>query len=134
MFSKKIFSLLLILLLITTLLFSIHLKVEDNTKEEKRVRAREMGVAVGILPPGNNNAITDVPGVKVGHSTVIEGDDIRTGITAVLPHAGNLYQEEVPGAIYLGNAFGKLAGYTQVEEMGSIETPILLTGNFVSHY
>jgi len=96
-------------------------------QSEKRARARELGIIVGILPPGPHNAITDVPGVKVGHCTVIKDDDIRTGITAILPHSGNLFQEKVPGAIYLGNAFGKLAGYTQVEELGEIETPVLLT-------
>lgn len=104
------------------------IKAEKTNEQEKRIRAREMGIVVGILPPGQNNAITDVPGVKVGHSTLIKDDDIRTGITAIIPHSGNLFQEKVPGAIYLGNAFGKLAGYTQVEELGNIETPILLTG------
>jgi D-aminopeptidase len=96
--------------------------------EEKRLRAREMGIIIGIIPPGPFNAITDVPGVKVGHCTVIKGDDIRTGITAILPHGGNIFQEKVPAAIHLGNAYGKLTGYTQVEELGEIETPVLLTG------
>jgi len=92
-----------------------------------RPRAREVGIAPGILSPGKLNAITDVGGVKVGHVTLIEGTDIRTGVTAVLPHSGNLFAEKVPAAIYLGNGFGKLMGYTQVEELGNIETPILLT-------
>jgi D-aminopeptidase len=82
---------------------------------------------VGILPPGPLDAITDVAGVRVGHTTTIHGDDVRTGVTAVLPHAGNLYREKVPGAIFVGNGFGKLSGSTQVDEVGNIETPILLT-------
>ncbi len=93
-----------------------------------RLRARELGVAPGILPPGPNNAITDVAGVRVGHATVVRGDDVRTGVTAILPHGGNLFQEKVPAAIHVGNGFGKLMGSTQVEELGEIETPILLTG------
>jgi D-aminopeptidase len=95
---------------------------------ETRPRVRDLGVEVGVLPPGPLNAITDVAGVKVGQTTLIRGDNIRTGVTAILPHGGNLYKERVPGAIFLGNAYGKLAGSTQVNEMGEIETPILLTG------
>jgi D-aminopeptidase len=94
---------------------------------ETRPRARDIGVEVGVLPPGPLNAITDVAGVKVGQTTLIRGDNIRTGVTAIMPHGGNLYKERVPGAIFLGNAYGKLAGSTQVNEMGEIETPILLT-------
>jgi D-aminopeptidase len=94
---------------------------------ETRPRVRDLGVQVGVLPPGPLNAITDVAGVKVGQTTLIRGENIRTGVTAVLPHGGNLYKERVPGAIFLGNAYGKLAGSTQVNEMGEIETPILLT-------
>jgi D-aminopeptidase len=86
-----------------------------------------LGLKVGILPTGPLNTITDVTGVKVGHTTIIKGDDVRTGVTAVLPHSGNLFREKVPGAIFAGNGFGKLAGSTQVDEMGEIETPILLT-------
>ncbi len=85
------------------------------------------GLKVGILPTGPLNAITDVAGVKVGHKTVIEEPDIHTGVTAILPHDGNLFREKVPGAVFIGNAFGKLAGSTQVNELGEIETPILLT-------
>ncbi|MEW6210774.1 MAG: P1 family peptidase [Acidobacteriota bacterium] len=92
-----------------------------------RPRARDIGLKVGILPTGQLNAITDVAGVRVGHTTIIRGDDIRTGVTAILPHGGNLFQEKVPGAVFIGNAFGKLAGSTQVNELGEIETPILLT-------
>jgi len=92
-----------------------------------RPRIRDIGVTVGVLPTGPLNAITDVAGVKVGHATVICGEDVRTGVTAILPHGGNLFREKVPGAIYVGNGFGKLAGFTQVNELGEIETPILLT-------
>jgi len=94
---------------------------------ENRPRSRDLGIEVGVLPPGPKNAITDVAGVKVGHKTLIRGDNVRTGVTAILPHGGNLFQEKVPGAVFLGNAFGKLAGSTQVNELGEIETPILLT-------
>jgi len=92
-----------------------------------RPRASELGLKVGILPTGPLDAITDVAGVEVGQTTIIRGDNIRTGVTAVLPHSGNLYREKVPAAIFVGNGFGKLAGSTQVDEMGNIETPILLT-------
>src|SRR5580693_135354 len=95
---------------------------------EGRPRVRDLGVQIGVLPPGPLNAITDVAGVKVGQITLIRGDNIRTGVTAILPHGGNLYKERVPGAVFLGNAYGKLTGSTQVNEMGEIETPILLTG------
>jgi D-aminopeptidase len=92
-----------------------------------RKRARELGIAPGVLPTGKWNAITDVAGVKVGHVTLIEGDDIRTGVTAILPHGGSVFQEKVPAGIVVGNGFGKLMGSTQVNELGEIETPILLT-------
>ncbi|HAK56045.1 MAG: P1 family peptidase [Vicinamibacterales bacterium] len=92
-----------------------------------RARARELGIEPGVFPPGALNAITDVAGVRVGHTTLIEGDDVRTGVTAIVPHDGNLFQEKVAGAVFVGNAFGKLAGSTQVEELGTIETPIVLT-------
>ena len=92
-----------------------------------RPRARDLGVAPGVFPPGPLNAITDVAGVLVGHATIIEGDRVRTGVTAIVPHGGNLFQDKVPGAVFVGNAFGKLAGSTQVDELGTIETPILLT-------
>ncbi len=93
-----------------------------------RPRARDIGLIVGILPAGPDNAITDVAGVRVGHATLIRGDNVRTGVTAIVPHDGNLFQLKVPAAIHLGNAFGKLMGSTQVNELGEIETPILLTG------
>ncbi len=94
---------------------------------EKRPRARDLGLKIGVLPVGDLNAITDVAGVTVGQTTIIRGHNVRTGVTAVLPHAGNLFREKVPGAVFVGNGFGKLAGSTQVNELGEIETPILLT-------
>src|SRR5437762_3393814 len=93
----------------------------------ERPRARDAGVIVGVLQPGPLNAITDVAGVAIGHTTIVRGDNIRTGVTAILPHAGNLFREKVPGAVFIGNAFVKLAGSTQVNELGEIETPIMLT-------
>src|SRR5438874_13140215 len=101
--------------------------VASQGQEAKRPRARDAGVVVGVLTPGPLNAITDVAGVTVGHVTLIQGDNVRTGATAILPHAGNLFREKVPGAVFIGNAFGKLAGSTQVNELGEIETPIMLT-------
>lgn len=90
-------------------------------------RVRDYGIEIGVLSPGVHNAITDVQGVLVGHVTLIEGDKVRTGVTAVVPHDKNIFQDKVPGAIYIGNGFGKLAGFSQVEELGNIETPIILT-------
>ncbi|MER3427388.1 MAG: aminopeptidase [Pyrinomonas sp.] len=95
--------------------------------QENRPRVREAGIIVGILPTGPLNAITDVVGVAVGHTTIVRGDDVRTGVTAILPHAGNIFREKVPGAVFVGNGFGKLIGSTQVDELGEIETPIILT-------
>jgi D-aminopeptidase len=99
---------------------------QDKTPNA-RPRASDLGLRVGILPVGPLNAITDVAGVEVGHTTILRGDNIRTGVTAIVPHAGNLYREKVPGAVFVGNGFGKLTGSTQVEEMGDIEAPVLLT-------
>lgn len=90
-------------------------------------RARDYNIEFGVLPTGHTNSILDVKGVSVGHVTKIEGDNIRTGVTAILPHDSNIFQQKIPAAIYLGNGFGKLAGYSQVEELGLIETPIILT-------
>ena len=115
------------LLAMAMLLSVTALTAAQNTTSKARPRASSMGLKVGILPTGPLDAITDVAGVEVGHTTIIRGDDVRTGVTAVLPHSGNLYREKVPGAIFASNAFGKLAGSTQVDEMGEIETPILLT-------
>ena len=92
-----------------------------------RPRPRDIGVAPGIFAPGANNAITDVAGVRVGHATVIRGDSVRTGVTAILPHPGNAYLERVPAALHVGNGFGKLLGATQIDELGELESPILLT-------
>jgi len=93
----------------------------------QRLRARDLGVKPGVFAPGSLNAITDVAGVKVGQTTIIEGDSVRTGITAILPHPGNLFQDRVPAALHVGNGFGKLLGVTQLRELGELETPILLT-------
>ena len=97
------------------------------TEAQQRLRARELGIVPGVLRPGPHNAITDVSGVLVGHATVVQGDSVRTGVTAILPHAGNLFFDRVPAAIHVGNGFGKLLGVTQVSELGELETPILLT-------
>src|SRR5499426_3892443 len=96
-------------------------------QKNERPRARDIGLTVGVISPGLLNAITDVSGVQVGQTTLVRGDNIRTGVTAILPHSGNIFREKVPGAVFVGNAFGKLAGSTQVNELGEIETPILLT-------
>lgn len=98
-----------------------------TSAQPARPRARDIGLAPGVLAPGSLNAITDVGGVRVGHSTLIAGDDVRTGVTVVVPHGSNVFQEKVPGAVFVGNAFGKLAGSTQVDELGTIETPVALT-------
>jgi D-aminopeptidase len=93
----------------------------------ERPRARDLGVAPGVFQPGTQNAITDVAGVRVGQVTIIEGDSVRTGVTAILPHGGDLFRERVPAALHVGNGFGKLLGVTQLRELGELETPILLT-------
>jgi D-aminopeptidase len=95
--------------------------------QDARARARDLGVAPGIFRPGPSNGITDVPGVRVGHATVVAGDSIHTGVTAILPHGGNPFLDRVPAAVHVGNAFGKLVGATQVRELGELESPILLT-------
>jgi D-aminopeptidase len=102
-------------------------KNEPAKAKSERPRARDLGVIVGILPPGPQNAITDVSGVSVGHTTLLRGDNVRTGVTAVLPHGNNMFREKVPAAVFVGNGFGKFIGSTQVDELGEIETPILLT-------
>ena len=94
---------------------------------QNRPRARDLGIGPGLGSPGTSNAITDVAGVRVGHVTLTNGDTVRTGVTVIVPHGGNVFREKVPGAVFVGNAFGKLAGSTQVEELGTIETPIALT-------
>ena len=138
----------LILLSVLPLAFGQQVRLQDSDgvhrtpgigapSGEARPRVRELGIRPGIYEPGPLNAITDVPGVRVGHATIVggcgnnvskcEGDNVRTGVTAIVPHAGNLYREKVAAAVYVFNAFGKLAGSTQVEELGQLETPILLT-------
>ncbi|MEX1050842.1 MAG: P1 family peptidase, partial [Gemmatimonadales bacterium] len=96
-------------------------------QEPARRGARDLGITVGVLSPGPRNAITDVAGVRVGHTTVVDGDSINTGVTVVLPHGGNPFRRKVPAAIVVGNGFGKLAGSTQVQELGELESPIALT-------
>ncbi len=110
-----------ILLLLTLLTF------DSAAFGQERKRARGHGLKIGVLQPGKLNALTDVAGVRVGHTTLIKGNSIRTGVTAILPHAGNIFQDKVPAAVHVGNGFGKLAGSTQVQELGNLETPIVLT-------
>ena len=105
----------------------VMVKTSYSQNDSDRKRIREWGIKVGEMQTGPSNAITDVEGVLVGHKTLIKGDSVRTGVTAILPHSKNIFQEKVPGAIVVFNGFGKLAGYTQVEELGNIETPIILT-------
>ncbi len=109
------------------LLAAVLLAIVAAAPAQDRPRIRDLGVRPGILPPGKWNAITDVAGVRVGHATLVEGESIRTGVTAILPHAGNLFQSRVPAAVYVGNGFGKAAGFLQVRELGNLETPIVLT-------
>lgn len=94
---------------------------------DDRLRLRDLGVSIGVLPPGKWNAITDVNGVRVGHRTIVEGDSIRTGVTVILPHAGDVFQRKAPAGVWVGNGFGKAAGFLQVRELGNLETPIALT-------
>ncbi len=108
------------------LILVVFLMIYSNSFSQNK-RARDHGIEIGVLKPGKHNAITDVADVKVGHTTLIQGDSIRTGVTAILPHSGNIFQMKVPAAIHIGNGFGKLAGYSQVKELGNIETPIILT-------
>ena len=101
--------------------------VLSTTLSAQRARARDLGVKPGVFPTGKLNAITDVAGVRVGQTTVIQCDSIRTGVTAILPHAGNLFTDRVPAALHVGNGFGKITGVTQLRELGELETPLLLT-------
>ena len=107
--------------------FSLMLVTVATSAQAQRARARDLGVKPGVFPTGRNNAITDVAGVRVGHATVNRGDSIRTGVTAILPHEGNAFLDRVPAALHVGNGFGKLLGATQLNELGELETPILLT-------
>ncbi len=115
MLSRKIIQLIICFFFLNKLLLA------------QNIRVRDLGINVGVLPPGGHNTITDIDGVKVGHFTLIKGDGVRTGVTAILPHSDNIFEEKVPAAIYIGNGFGKITGYSQVEELGNIETPIILT-------
>src|SRR5215831_2837438 len=109
-------------------MLALHTRAQTpSVANESRPRARELGIHPGIYDPGPKNAITDVAGVLVGQVTIVNGENVRTGVTAILPHDGNLFQDKVAGAVYVYNAFGKLTGSTQVVELGQIETPILLT-------
>lgn len=110
-----------------TILPAVLILLSCFTTQSQNKRIRDYGIEIGVLKPGLLNAITDVEGVQVGHTTLISGENIRTGVTAILPHAGNIYQQKVPAAIYIGNGFGKLAGYSQVKELGNLETPVILT-------
>lgn len=107
--------------------FLLFLSFSTVSTSAQKSRARDYGIEIGYLETGKHNAITDVEGVRVGHFTLVIGADIRTGVTAVLPHSGNIMQEKVPAAMYIANGFGKMTGYSQVEELGNIETPIILT-------
>ena len=107
--------------LLILLLLSFQLPAQSNK------RAADLNIHIGVMQPGKLNAITDVSGVTVGHTTLIKADSVRTGVTVILPHGGNLFQQKVPAAVYTGNGFGKLAGSTQIKELGNIESPIVLT-------
>ncbi len=108
--------------LLISFLFTVHILMAQPAK-----RPRDYGIRFGVLQTGTLNAITDVPGVRVGQVTINRSNSVRTGVTAIVPHTGNLFQQKSPAAIYIGNGFGKLAGYSQVEELGTLETPIILT-------
>ena len=118
---------LLILTILSSAGFAMAVQAAEQRHYAERKGARELGIVIGNLEPGKYNAITDVPGVMVGHCTVVQGDNIRTGVTAILPHEGNIFMDKVEGAVEVYNGFGKLAGSTQVNELGNIETPIVLT-------
>src|SRR6056297_772821 len=125
---KRWFSVLFAILIIS---FSVFMTA--YSQDTDHMRARDAGVEPGILTPGQWNAITDVKGVQVGHHTLISGDDIRTGVTVILPHENDAFQSRVPAAVYVGNGFGKALGFTQVEELGELETPIGLTNTLSIH-
>ncbi len=110
-------------LIFVVILFSF----SASCNSQNQLRTRDLGIEPGILTPGNLNAITDVEGVSVGQKTLIVGDSIRTGVTVIMPHQGNIFQQKVPAAVFVGNGFGKALGFTQIEELGNIETPIALT-------
>ncbi len=113
--------------LVSSFVIGTVLAAASPAASQERPRARDLGMQVGIFQPGEHNAITDVAGVRVGHATVVEPPNVRTGVTAILPHGGNAYMSRVPAAMHVGNGYGKLLGITQVRELGELETPILLT-------
>lgn len=121
------------LILFSALIITLSGFMTAHSQDTERLRARDAGIAPGILTPGSWNAITDVKGVQVGHHILISGDDIRTGVTVVLPHEGDAFKSRVPAAVYVGNGFGKALGFTQVEELGELETPIGLTNTLSIH-
>jgi D-aminopeptidase len=128
--SKFAALLLALPMLVATIRLALadHLGAQETPSgEQSRPRVRDLGLKIGVYEPGSLNAITDVAGVLVGHVTLVEGDNVRTGVTAILPHDGNMFQDKVAAAVYVYNAFGKLVGATQVNELGDLETPILLT-------
>lgn len=127
--TKGFISIFSLLIFVNT----IDVVMAQSTENNQSTRARDLNIETGILIPGNWNAITDVKGVKVGHETIIEGEHIRTGVTIIQPHAGNLFRDRVPAAVYVGNGFGKALGFTQVEELGELETPIGLTNTLSIH-
>ncbi|MCI0614897.1 P1 family peptidase, partial [bacterium] len=110
-----------------SIVFIVLLHLTYNADEPSDIRVRDLGIRPGIFSPGPLNAITDVNGVRVGHQTLWKGDSIRTGVTAVIPHGGDLFNQKTPAAVYTANGFGKADGFLQVQELGNIETPIVLT-------
>ncbi|GAB3505057.1 P1 family peptidase [Spirosoma knui] len=112
---------------IRIVLATLSLQIAYTSMAQSPKRPRDYGIRFGVLPTGQHNAITDVAGVRVGQVTLQQGQTVRTGVTAIVPHDGNLFQQKSPAAIYIGNGFGKLSGYSQVEELGTLETPIVLT-------
>lgn len=132
-FLKKLLPFCFMVFLFPLSLYSSNKTIKTiDTIGDQRYRVRELGIKPGILTPGRYNAITDIAGVTVGHKTLHIGDSIRTGVTVVLPHKGNLFQEKVPAAVFVGNGFGKAIGFTQIEELGNIESPIALTNTLNS--
>jgi len=126
-FAKVLILFSVLITVFSSLVLAVEADMGRQIESDQQVRAREIGITPGIFQPGKYNAITDVNGVLVGQLTLIKGDDVRTGVTAILPHGGNLYQDKVPAGVVIGNGYGKMMGSTQIMELGEIETPILLT-------
>ena len=127
LFARLFFSFTVFMTGYSSLANGVEFDMSKQNEDDRQVRAREIGISPGIFQPGKHNAITDIDGVLVGQLTLVQGDDIRTGVTAILPHGGNLYQDKVPAGVVIGNGYGKMMGSTQIMELGEIETPILLT-------